>query len=115
MEILHALLMGDLLTGGLARQPTKATLLTRGEQARHVQHLAGGQGHGMDHTSVHPDRWAKVRGNHDNGFLDPKADMPPERILDQAGTGKAPRVSSRHCRQGRVQRNRTRPTNGMLT
>jgi hypothetical protein len=42
MGIVRALLVGELLTGGFVLQPTKATLLTRGEQDRHVQHFAGG-------------------------------------------------------------------------
>jgi hypothetical protein len=53
----------------------------------------------MDNPSVHSDWWAKVRGSHDNEFLDPEADMPPERLPDQTGTGKAPRVASRHSRE----------------
>jgi len=57
MAIVRTLFEGELLlTGCLALQPAKATLLTRGEQARHVQHLAGGQGNRMDNTSVDPDR-----------------------------------------------------------
>jgi hypothetical protein len=98
MGIARSLLVGELLAGSLALQPAKATLLTGWEQARHVQHLAGGKGHGMDYTSIHSDRWVKVRGNNDNGLLDPEADMPPEWVLDQAGSGKAPRVASRHSR-----------------
>src|SRR5687767_11003294 len=100
MGTLRALLVGELLTGGLVLQSAKATLLTRREQAGHVQHLTGGKGHGMDHTSVHPDRWGRVGGNHDNGLLDPEADMPSERVLDQAGTGQAPPVPLRDSRQG---------------
>jgi len=82
---------GKLLTGGLALQPSKAALLARSEQAAHVEHLACGKGHGVDHASVDPNRRLGVRGRGENRYLDPKADVPPERVLDQAGAGDSPR------------------------
>lgn len=97
MGIMRALLLAfELLTGGLALQPAKTTLLARGEQATHAEHLTVGKSHCMDHASVDPDRRARVRGHHDEGFLDPEIDVPPEWILDQAGAGDPPKAAMRN-------------------
>ena len=88
------LLVGELLACGFGLQSAKSTLLAWAEQAGHVEHLAGGEGHGMDHAPVDSD-WRTDLFEHDkSGSLDPEADVPAERLLDQAGAGDTPETAS---------------------